>query len=144
AGTYVASLDSKPESQHPVQMLTNLRNAEYVPALSGDGGFLLYVRDRTLFAQRFDPDRFHLEGDRFAIAEEVGGRAWHLRSGFSVSSSGTLAYSSVEGDRWQLYMVARDGSTVRSIGESDRYFGLNVSHDELQAALCTFHSSTRT
>src|SRR5262249_17234019 len=53
SGAYVASLDQKPESQHSPQVLANLRNAKYVPASTGDGGFLLYVRDRTLFAQHF-------------------------------------------------------------------------------------------
>src|SRR5262249_3573028 len=96
AGTYVASLDSKPELQHPVQVVANLRNAEYVPALSGVGGFLLYGRDRTLFVQRFDPYRFHLEGDRFAIAEDVGGRAGFVFSGVAVSPSGALAYHNVD------------------------------------------------
>jgi serine/threonine protein kinase/Tol biopolymer transport system component len=133
AGTYVASLDSKPESQHPLQVLANPRNAEYVPALRGDGGFLLYVRDRTLFAQRFDPDRFHLGGERFAIAEDVG--VGFSFSDFAVSPTGALAYSSVDRGRFQLHLVARDGSTLRAIGESDRDVSFSLSHDERQVAL---------
>src|SRR5262249_34278113 len=143
SGTYVASLDSKPESQHPVQVLANLRSAEYVPAIRGDGGFLLYVRDRTLFAQRFDPDRFHLEGDRLAIAEDVGHAAVAF-SGFAVSPSGALAYSTVDGDSFQLHLVARDGSTLRAIGESDRYVSFSLSHDERQVALWKFDAAVGT
>jgi serine/threonine protein kinase len=144
AGTYVASLDQKPESQHPLQVLANLRNAEYVPASTGDGGFLVYGRDRTLFAQRFDAVRFHLERDRFAVAEDVGSRAMYVFSGFSASPNGELAYSNVDGDRWQLYIVARDGSITRTVGESDRYLGLKPSHDERQVALSRFEASVGT
>src|SRR5262249_31993445 len=113
-------------------------------ALSGAGGFLLYGRDRTLFAQRFDPARFHLEGDRFAIAEDVGGLAAALFSGFAVSPSGALMYHNVDGDRFQLYLVRRDGSTVRTIGESDRYVSFTLSHDERQVALWKFEASAGT
>src|SRR5262249_11746916 len=144
SGTYVALLDSKPESQHPAQVLANLRNAEYAPALIGGGGFLLYVLDRSLFAQRFDPVGLRLEGNRFAIAEDVGGGPAINFSGLSVSPSGALAYSNVVGDLFQLYLVARDGSTLRAIGESDRYVSFSLSHDERQVALWKFDPSVGT
>jgi len=141
AGTYVASLNSKPEAQDHVHVLTNLRNAEYVPALPASGGFLLYVRERTLFAQRFDSARLRFEGDRFAIAEDVGGRPNALFSGFASSPSGALAYSNVDADRSQLQLVSRDGNTVRAIGDAGRYSSFDLSHDERQVALWTFDLS---
>jgi serine/threonine protein kinase/dipeptidyl aminopeptidase/acylaminoacyl peptidase len=144
AGTYVASWDQKPESQHPLQVLANLRNAEYVPASTGDGGYLVYGRDKTLFAQRFDAVRLHLEGERFAVAEDVGARALSAFSGFSASPNGALAFSNVDGDLWQLCIVARDGSTTRTVGESDRYISPNPSHDERQVALARFEASVGT
>src|SRR5262249_29902095 len=132
------------EAQEHVHVLTNLRNAEYMPALTGRGGFLLYARDRTLFAQRFDPARFQLEGDRFAVAEDIGGRAGAVSSAIARSPSGTLAYSNVNGDLMQLYLVARDGSTLRAIGEADRDFSFALSHDERQVALWRFDLSAGT
>ena len=51
-GVYVSSLDSK-ESK---RILTAQSNAVYAPQ-----GYLLFVRDGTLMAQRFDADRLELE-----------------------------------------------------------------------------------
>jgi Tol biopolymer transport system component len=44
----------------------------------------------------------------------------------------------------QLYLLARDGSTVRLIGESDRNYSLRLSHDEQRVALLRFEASVGT
>jgi serine/threonine protein kinase len=47
-------------------------------------GFLLFVRDKTLMAQRFDLEKFEVTGEASRIADGV--------STFSVSNNGVLAY----------------------------------------------------
>lgn len=44
----------------------------------------------------------------------------------------------MDGDRLQLHLVGRDGNSLRTIGESDRYASFSVSHDERQIALWRF------
>jgi Tol biopolymer transport system component len=135
AGTYAASLDSKPDSQGRNQVLRNSRNALFVPDPEGQDGFLLFVRDKTLFAQRFDAARLEVKGERFSVAEDVGGQGTRMLSGFAVSHGLTLAYWSGDAILTQLNVVGRDGATIRTIGDPAPDFGFRLSHDERQAAL---------
>ena len=77
-------------------MLRNNRNVLFVPGPEGQEGFLLFVRDKTLFAQRFDAARLEVKGERFTVAEDVGGQAGRGLGGFAVSGSSVLAYWSGE------------------------------------------------
>ena len=57
-------------------------------------GLLLFRRDVTLMAQRFDPEALEMEGDVFSVAAGVPlGRSLPYTFGaFTVSDNGTLAY----------------------------------------------------
>ncbi len=55
-------------------------------------GHVMYVRERTLLAQRFDDRSGRLEGDASPIAENVDYFSPIGIAGFSVSSTGVLAY----------------------------------------------------
>jgi Tol biopolymer transport system component len=143
-GTYVASLDSKPKARDRAQVLANLQNALYSPGPSGRQSFLLYVRGRTLLAQHFDTGKFQLEGEPFAVAEDAGTDAQRLRALVALSSNGVLAYSSEEVGRYRVDLVARDGTTLRTIGAPDRYIAISLSHDEKQLALWRFEPSQGT
>ena len=60
------------------------------PAYSN--GHLLFVRERNLFAQRFDPATLQLSGDAFPVAELVAGNRNDNPGEFSVTARGMLAY----------------------------------------------------
>jgi hypothetical protein len=53
---------------------------------------LLYLRDRTLMAQPFDPGRLETTGEAVPVAEQVDNNQGWTRWG--VSSNGVLAYTS--------------------------------------------------
>ena len=66
-------------------------------------GFLLYLRDSTLMAQAFDPERGELEGDPHPVAEQI---AVDLSRGFfDVSENGVLIYHKPESGRKTLGVV---------------------------------------
>ena len=134
-GTYVASLGVKPEQQGRLQVLRANRNVRYAADLGGRGGFLLSLRDKALYAQRFDADRLRTEGEPFAVADDVGGLVQRDYAGFSVEPNGTLAYWSGEAGLAQLTLVSREGATLRPVGEPGIYFQFSLSHDEKQVAL---------
>jgi Tol biopolymer transport system component/tRNA A-37 threonylcarbamoyl transferase component Bud32 len=134
-GTYAASLDSKPESQSRTQVLRNNRNALFVADPAGQGGLLFFVRDKTLFAQRFDTERLEVKGDRFTVAEDVGGQAARNLGGFTVSGKSVLAYWTGEALLNQLHLVARDGTDLRAIGDPASDIGFELSRDGKQAAI---------
>jgi Tol biopolymer transport system component len=108
SGVYVGSLDSKQTKR----ILTSDIQAKYA-----EPGYLLFLRDETLFAQPFDAARLETRGEPRAIADGV----WFARSAhhssFSVSRTGTLAY--VNASQWdnQLVWFDRDG---RALGPVDR------------------------
>jgi len=80
---HVASLDShetKPLLQSDSQAIYSL-------------GHLLFVREGTLMAQRFDVRRLELGGEPFRVAENVRFDALLGGAIFSVSDTGALAYS---------------------------------------------------
>jgi serine/threonine protein kinase/Tol biopolymer transport system component len=83
SGIFVASLDSK---DRKFLVATGLK-ATFAPP-----DRLLYVRDSTLMAQRFDPKRLEIGGDPYPIAEDIGSSFANSVAGFTASENGTLAY----------------------------------------------------
>ncbi|MFI5371823.1 MAG: protein kinase [Candidatus Eisenbacteria bacterium] len=96
---------------------------EYSPA-----GYVLFERDRSLLAQRFDARALKLIGDPFPVAEGVGTGPNGLAH-FSVSDEGTLVYTSGSGNRCRLVWVDRSGHPVGSAGDADAYRNPAVSPD---------------
>ena len=90
-GVYVGSLDS-PQRQ---LLLHGLSSVAYVPP-----GYLLFSRDRTLMAQRFDENRLRLIGQPAVIAEGLAFELWAgTRSLFSASLTG---YSRIGQTTYQM------------------------------------------
>ena len=111
AGVYVGSLDGG----EPVRLLPDFTNALYA-ARPGGSGLLVFRRDRTLTAQRFDPDALETQGDMFPVAEGVAfGSALNTFGAFTVSDNGTLAYQ-IGGTtlRRELVWVDRSGKRLET------------------------------
>ena len=78
-GIYVASLDSREA--------TKLLDGAVLPTYAD--GFLVFGRDNTLFAQRFDPDRQQLSGNAVPLVHQLQmGGAPSYRATYAVSESG--------------------------------------------------------
>src|SRR5437868_3797288 len=104
----------------------------------------MFMRDKTLFAQRFDADRLRTDGEPLAVAEDVGGMVIRMSAGFSVAPNGGLAYWSGEALLMQLNLVSREGATLRPVGEPGMYTAFNLSHDNKQIALSAFGADSPT
>jgi serine/threonine protein kinase len=90
-------------------------------AFVSPSGFLLFVRQTTLFAQAFDFKRQEVSGNPFPVAEAVSG-FWE--------ASGTVAYRNrLGGVPPQLTWLDRSGKTVGTIGDAGS--GLNANDVEL-------------
>ena len=111
-GVYASSLD-RPDQR--TKLLSTDKKALYAPPHDGHPGFLLWVRERTLVAQRFDPDELRLEGDPVAVAEEIrsgggtGPDGAANRAAFWVSDNGLLMYRTGSVDGRSLVWLDRDG-----------------------------------
>ena len=80
---YLASLDGK---ENRILIHPASSNALYA------SGHLLYARENTLMAQRFDPARRRFVGDAFPIAEQLFVDGLFSLAAFSASENGVLAY----------------------------------------------------
>jgi eukaryotic-like serine/threonine-protein kinase len=83
SGVYLATLDSKERKL----LLRNDSNAIYAAP-----GYLLFVRDNTLMAQRLNPRSFALEGEAKPVADHVAVNTDTWRSIVTASASGELLY----------------------------------------------------
>jgi len=110
---YLGSLDR----DSPIRVLTSVRRVQY------SSGYLLYLQNRTLFAQAFDIDHARLSGDPVPLGENIrtGGTNVQGRAvggaSFSVSDNGVLAYGAevpVHSTLAWLDRVGRPVSAVKS------------------------------
>jgi Tol biopolymer transport system component len=126
-GVYIQELGTS----HRVQVLKSALKASWSPP-----GYLLFIRESTLFAQRMKPNSFQLEGQPIDIAEDVSANEGNGRAAFAVSDNGVLVY------RWgglsrtrQLAWYDRDGKRLDGIGKPMKFTGISLSPNELSLAM---------
>ena len=109
-----------------VLMTGDLSRIEYVAP-----GYVLFVRDRALLAQRFDAGRLELRGEPFPIVDDVAvGGGGAANAEFSASNNGVLVFRGSAGvGRTRLTWVDRAGRDLRVAGEPAEYSDQVVSPD---------------
>ena len=113
---YVGSLDKRERTR----VLDGLMNVQYA------GGYLFFVRGRTLMAQPFDAERFRLAGEPTPVAEQVRTQSSTTPIGAFTVSNTVLAFqhaADVSG-KSRLVWFDRSGSQTRVLGEPDIYGGV--------------------
>jgi eukaryotic-like serine/threonine-protein kinase len=126
AGIYVASLDGKENRL----LLRTFGSAECAP------GWLLYVRENTLFAQSFDERKIAMRGDPVRVADRVHYDFGTWRGTFTVSRNGSLAYlAGAAQPGGQLTWFDRAGNVLGTSGERSDAFWPRLSPDGKRAAL---------
>ena len=134
-GIYLGSLDLRPEQQSSKRLLATEGNAVYAPSADPDIGYLLFLREGSLMAQRFDARRVDLAGEAFPIAEGVG--ATFQKGFFSASSAGALAYrtgASAAGGN-QLIWFDRTGKNLGTVWDRGQYSTISLSPDGNRVAV---------
>jgi Tol biopolymer transport system component len=114
-GIYLGSLDATPENQSVTPVLATDSDPVYVPSSDSGDGLLLFLREGSLMAQRFD-GRSQLTGDAVPIAEAVGNTGSY--GWFSASSTGSLAFrsGSANAATTDLLWFDRQGKRIGQIG----------------------------
>jgi serine/threonine protein kinase len=82
-------------------------------------GWLLFPRQGTLVARRFDSTPGELTGDPITVADPVGLDVSNFSRAFSVSREGIVAYRSVGTGRRQLIWFDRIGKPLGALGVPD-------------------------
>ena len=102
-------------------------------------GFLLFLRDNTLLAQRLNLGSLKMEGEPVAVAEDVRTGGNNGRNNFSVSENGVLAYrSGGTAGNVQLTWHTRDGKPAGVAGPPGDYSQIELSPDDKRVAVERF------
>jgi hypothetical protein len=90
-GIFVGSLDVAPESQSTTRLVATQSRPVFSDGGAARTSYLMFLRERTLMGQPFDPGRLTTSGDAIPIVEQV---AVELTTAASVSTAddGTIAY----------------------------------------------------
>jgi eukaryotic-like serine/threonine-protein kinase len=106
-GIYAGSLNSLESKPVSTEILSSLAFAS---------GRLLFVRDRSLMAQAFDPASFELSGAAEPIVEqELLTDTGFLHSGFSTSQNGLLVFQSETDASSRLIWFDREGKELNQL-----------------------------
>jgi serine/threonine protein kinase/WD40 repeat protein len=120
-GTYFASLDGK---ENRLLLKGEVPNATY------GSGYLLYVLDKTLMAQAFDPERGQLKGEAHPVEERIASDSHGFF--FDVSENGVLIYQAGDLGK-RITWFDRAGKEL-SAGERGSYVTLRLSPDGTKIA----------
>jgi Tol biopolymer transport system component len=122
----------------PKVVLERASNAQFAD------GRLLFARDRTLLAQRFDPETLSLTGAISPIAENLD--YWNPRdiANFSASRSGLVAFRHEVSTESTLAWFDRDGRLVDTLVPPSQFSVSSVSDDLRQIAISRIEAGAQT
>ncbi len=120
---YMASGQKPEDNLYRIGSLGSKESRAVAPAQTlityAPPGYLLFVRDKTLVAQRFDLSSLKTLGEPAPVAEKIGTDSVGLAR-FSVSRNGVLAYRTGDsGDR--LLWLDRGGKELETAGGTGEY-----------------------
>jgi eukaryotic-like serine/threonine-protein kinase len=124
SGLYISDLTSESSDGDMFLMATGF-NASYVSAADAGPGVLLFLRDRSLYAQRFDDKTAELRGNAVKLADRLGS---YLDYAYYSASEKLLAYRAPDPPS-QLTWFDRAGRPVAPVGAPEAVAGLAVSPD---------------
>ena len=122
SGTYIGSLDSMEREQ--------VLDASSSAAVYAAPGYLLFVRDHALMAQRFDPERRRLAGAAAVIAPDV--EPPDDAHGFTFSAAGDVISYVSGGSHSELTWFDRSGRSLGVLENSTDLKNQALSPDETQ------------
>jgi hypothetical protein len=125
-GVYASSLRNPGQRQ---QIVRTAAKAVYVPPHGPYPGYLLWMQDRTLLAQRFDPSALKFEGNPVSVAEDIGlNPGVSVRAAFWASDAGLLVYfSNPSGFKGRVVWMSRDGKQLGEAAPEDTYPELSLA-----------------
>ena len=118
-GVYASSLANPTARQLIVRTAAK---AVYVPPRGTHQGYLLWMQDETLLAQRFDADSLARDGDPVSVAENVGlNPGVAIRAAYWASDAGLLIYfAAAQGLKRPVMWIGRDGKPLGdAVSEED-------------------------
>jgi Tol biopolymer transport system component len=126
-GLFIGSLDSKQTEP----LLAAAAHGMYA------NGYLLFLRDSTLMAQRFDPKTRQLSGEAKPVATDLQINPATGTGAFSASQSGVLVYQSGPAAGTLLVWRDRSGKQLETLGTQAANRDVQLSPDGTRASVTT-------
>ncbi len=124
---YVGSVDSN----EITRLLTEQSNAVYAPP-----GYLLFGRQGTLMAQRFDAEKIRLAGEAFPVFGNIDQETPSANTFFSVSKNGrVIAFHEASRSLDELTWFDRNGKMQGTVGPKGLYGWPRISPDGRRLAV---------
>jgi len=123
-GVYVGSL----KKSSPTRLIAVDSNA--IPA----GDHLYFVRQGTLWAQRFDQTHLRLTAEPVRIAEHVWAFSGHGGSAFSASDR-SVVFRQAAKQITELWWLDRNGRRLGSVGDPGEHVHVTLSPDDRRVAI---------
>jgi serine/threonine protein kinase len=140
SGIYMGSLDAPPAQQSAKVLAATTIGPAYFHSPQSSFGQMLFLRDGTLLAQRFNERRSELEGEPVVVADQVGSL---INGGFfSGSSSGVLVYrrGSATFRNLRLTWMDLQGKPAGTVWEPAPYASPALAPDGRRAAVSRLKS----
>jgi len=125
-GVFAGSIDDPAER---AQLLPSASNAMYA------AGRLLFVRNGTLWAQRFDPARLALSGPVSSLVQDVRFDRRYSLGVFSATAGVLALQHGARQDETELVWLDRTGRRLERFGVPAIYDGVDLSPDGSKAAV---------
>jgi Tol biopolymer transport system component len=132
SGVYLGSLAGAP----PVRVLDGGDSAQFVPSSDGThDGYVLFRRQDTLMAQRFDAHQARLDGAPIAVATDVGIGENTGLGAFSAAGDGTLIHMGIAGAQQEVVWLDRSGKRERVVASGVEVGDLALAPNERVVAM---------
>ncbi len=127
-----SSTGSSPNDDIYLSSLKDTRSEKLISASSNcqyAGGYLFFVRQSVLLAQKFDPDKLKLTGEAMPVAENIQYWDTRISASFAVSQNGRLVYIQGNQNNQNLVLMDKNGNEIRKISDMVPYVTANFSPD---------------
>ncbi len=128
-GVYLGSLDA-PAERPSTRLVATVNPPVFAPSADPRIGYILYLREGTLMAQRFDAERFAIEGDPVPLVEELTPTPGPPGPRPFSAAGGVLAYRTApSGGLSQLTWFDWHGKPLGPLGPPAVHGGVDLSRD---------------
>jgi hypothetical protein len=135
-GIYVGDL----RRQEPPKRLLSVNSNAIIAE-----GYLLFARDRTLMAQRFDERTLEVSGPAMVVGDNQEIGSLPVSGSFSASAAGTLAYrTGAIGVRTQLAWFDRKGTQLAAVGDVTDQMTVALSPDGAHVVVSSLDTARNT
>jgi len=92
-------------------------------------GFLLFVRQGILLAQKFDPDKLEIEGEAMPLSENIQYYDLRIVGSFAASQNGKLVYLNESQTNVSTVILDKNGKEIKKLFDQKPMYYVDFSQD---------------